>query len=183
MEELQMRDNIDYPHWTEGNPEWAFNKETVSQLTSMCDQLRAIDYKVELGIMFNTQPDDKMGLEKYQDCMDGLILTADSDPDPNGFQKRVVIQTDANNDSMMLQAGFNDKNKDMWNKGLYYSATYSKDELGKFSSLWDNINENFVKNTTIMPITSTRRIEKESDIALTEFIATGLKSGYVKRVR
>ena len=57
---------------------------------------------------------------------------------------------------------------------------FSKDELGKFSKLWERVYNNFVNNQVI-PIKDNR--ETIMDSALTKFIQDGVKQGYVKRVK
>ena len=57
------------------------------------------------------------------------------------------------------------------------------DELGKFSTVWDKINTNFLKNDLIVPITEPDKIQNEIENAINKFIEEGLESGYVKKMR
>ena len=50
-----MRSDDGYPDWTQGNPEWAFNKDTVSQLSSIAVQLEHQGFKVESFIIYNNE--------------------------------------------------------------------------------------------------------------------------------
>lgn len=146
------------PDFTEGNPEWAFCKDTVNQLTQISSQLTRSDYDVGHSIDFNDEDVAKnwTTLEEYQDAMDGIMIQAVSkNTHYDLFKKKVIIITSADDDTIAVQAGFecNDKNLSLWNNGIYYSKKFSKDELGKFSSLWDHIYTSFLSNEVI-PITN-----------------------------
>ena len=72
----------------------------------------------------------------------------------------------------------------MWNNGIIYDELFTKDELGKFSTLWDKINTNFLKNDVVTPITDwDDKTEKLIDNAMQQFIKDGLKTGHVKKIR
>ena len=188
-----MRSDDGFPDWTQGNPEWAFNKETVSQMSSIAIQLEQIGFAVESFILYNNETKIKehgtnLSIEEYQDCMDGLGLIGEQkDPDKNGFTKKVEVKTNANDDSIDVKVGFDgtklDKNIELWNNGIYYSVVYSKDELGKFSSLWDRIQTNFLSNNEIIPLTESNRVTNQGDVYLSGFIDQALKNGYIKKVR
>ena len=188
-----MRSDDGYPDWTQGNPEWAFNKDTVSQLSSIAIQLEQQGFKVESFIIYNDEAKVKekgndLSIEEYQDTMDGLGLVAEQiNPDKNGFTKKVEVKTNANDDSIDVKAGFDgtkhDKKIELWNNGIYYSVVYSKDELGRFSSLWDKIQTNFLANNEIIPLTESNIITNQGDVYLNGFIDNGLKNGFIKKVR
>ena len=188
-----MRGNDGYPDWTQGNPEWAFNKATVSQMSNIAIQLEQLGFKVESFIIYNDEAKIKergneLSIEEYQDAMDGLGLVAEqSEHDQNGFTKKVEVKTNANDDSIDVKAGFdgNALNKEMvlWNNGIYYSVVYSKDELGKFSSLWDNIQTNFLSNNEIVPLVENNEPISQGDVFLNGFIDSALKQGLIKKVR
>ena len=99
----------------------------------------------------------------------------------------VEVKTNANDDSIDVKAGFdgNALNKEMvlWNNGIYYSVVYSKDELGKFSSLWDNIQTNFLSNNEIVPLVENNEPISQGDVFLNGFIDSALKQGLIKKVR
>ena len=189
----KLRTDDGYPDWTKGNPEWAFCKETVSQMSSIAIQLEQIGFTVESFMMYNDETKIKehgndLSIEEYQDCMDGLGLIAEqTNPDKNGFTKKVEVRTNANDDSIDVKAGFDgtklDKKIELWNNGIYYSVVYSKDELGKFSSLWDKIQTNFLNNNEIIPLTESNRVTNQGDVYLSGFIDQALKNGYIKKVR
>ena len=122
-------------------------------------------------------------LKEYQDAIDGLVLVADSEPDKNGYTKKVVIKTDVNDESILVQAGFDGSKIRLWNNGIIYDELFTKDELGKFSTVWDKINTNFLKNDLIVPITEPDKIQNEIENAINKFIEEGLESGYVKKMR
>ena len=188
-----MRSDDGFPDWTQGNPEWAFNKDTVSQLSSIAVQLEHQGFKVESFIIYNNEAKVKekgndLTIEEYQDAMDGLGLVAEQiNPDKNGFTKKVEIKTNANDDSIDVKAGFDgtkqDKKVELWNNGIYYSVVYSKDELGRFSSLWDKIQTNFLSNDEITPLTESNKIASQGDVYLNGFINNALKNGFIKKVR
>ena len=120
--------------------------------------------------------------------MDGLGLVAEqANPDKNGFTKKVEVKTNANDDSIDVKAGFDgtkqDKKVELWNNGIYYSVVYSKDELGRFSSLWDKIQTNFLSNNEITPLTESNKITTQGDVYLNGFIDNALKNGFIKKVR
>ena len=71
----------------------------------------------------------------------------------------------------------------LWNNGIYYSVVYSKDELGKFSSLWDNIQTNFLSNNEIVPLVENNEPISQGDVFLNGFIDVALKQGLIKKVR
>ena len=188
-----MRGNDGYPDWTQGNPEWAFSKETVSQMSNIAIQLEQLGFKVESFIIYNDEAKIKergndLSVEEYQDAMDGLGLVAEqSEHDQNGFTKKVEVKTNANDDSIDVKAGFdgNALNKEMvlWNNGIYYSVVYSKDALGKISSLWDNIQTNFLSNNEIVPLVENNEPISQGDVFLNGFIDSALKQGLIKKVR
>ena len=188
-----MRSDDGFPDWTQGNPEWAFNKDTVSQLSSIAVQLEHQGFKVESFIIYNDeakvkQKGNDLSIEEYQDAMDGLGLVAEqANPDKNGFTKKVEVKTNANDDSIDVKAGFDgtkqDKKVELWNNGIYYSVVYSKDELGRFSSLWDKIQTNFLSNNEITPLTESNKITTQGDVYLNGFIDNALKNGFIKKVR
>ena len=188
-----MRSDDGFPDWTQGNPEWAFNKDTVSQLSSIAVQLEHQGFKVESFIIYNDeakvkQKGNDLSIEEYQDSMDGLGLVAEqANPDKNGFTKKVEVKTNANDDSIDVKAGFDgtkqDKKVELWNNGIYYSVVYSKDELGRFSSLWDKIQTNFLSNNEITPLTESNKITTQGDVYLNGFIDNALKNGFIKKVR
>ena len=188
-----MRSEDGYPDWTKGDPEWAFNKDTVSQLSNIAVQLEHQGYKVESFIIYNNEAKIKekgndLSIEEYQDAMDGLGIVAEQiNPDKNGFTKKVEVKTNANDDSIDVKAGFDgtkqDKKIELWNNGIYYSVVYSKDELGRFSSLWDKIQTNFLSNDEITPLTESNKIASQGDVYLNGFINNALKNGFIKKVR
>ena len=188
-----MRSEDGYPDWTQGNAEWAFNKDTVAQLSSIAVQLENQGYKVESFIVYNNEAKIKekgndLTIEEYQDAMDGLGLVAELvNPDRNGFTKKVEIKTNANDDSIDVKAGFDgtkhDKKIELWNNGIYYSVVYSKDELGRFSSLWDRIQTNFLINNEITPLTESNTVTNQGDVYLNGFIDNALKNGFIKKIR
>ena len=193
MGDGKLRTDDGYPDWTQGSPEWAFNKETVSQMSSIAIQLEQNGYAVESFIIYNDEAKVKkhgndLPIEEYQDCMDGLGLIAEQKkPDRNGYTKKVEVKTNANDDSIDVKAGFDgtnlDKKIELWNNGIYYSVVYSKDELGKFSSLWDKIQTNFLNNNEIIPLTEGNRVTNHEDVYMNGFIEHALKNGYIKKVR
>ena len=80
--------------------------------------------------------------------------------------------------------GFNGSKIKLWNNGIIYDELFTKDELGKFSTLWDKINTNFLKNDVVTPITDwDDKTEKLIDNAMQQFIKDGLKTGHVKKIR
>ena len=83
----------------------------------------------------------------------------------------------------MVQAGFDGSKIRLWNNGIIYDELFTKDELGKFSTVWDKINTNFLKNDLIVPITEPDKIQNEIENAINKFIEEGLESGYVKKMR
>ena len=185
-------DKDGYPNWTEGNPEWAFSKATVSQLSNIAAQLENIGFAVQSQVIFNDEDKIKnegpnLSVQQYQDCMRGLAIIAeekDSIFDKNGYGKKVVIETNADDDSIFVQAGFESTKRDLWNNGIYYNQRFSKDELGKFSNLWDRILTVFINNSIIPMQTHTRvSANNTGDIYLQGFIEEGLKNGYVKKIR
>ena len=119
----------------------------------------------------------------YQDAIDGLVLVADSKPDSNGYTKKVVIKTDVNDESILVQAGFDGTKTRLWNNGIIYDELFTKDELGKFSTVWDRINTNFLKNELIVPIVEQDKLLDQIENALDNFIESGLENGYVKKLR
>ena len=188
-----MRSDDGFPDWTQGNPEWAFNKATVSQMSNIAIQLEQLGFKVESFIIYNDETKvkekgDNLSIEEYQDAMDGLgLVAAQLNPDKNGFTKKVEVKTNANDDSIDVKAGFDgtnlDKKIELWNNGIYYSVVYSKDELGKFSSLWDNIQTNFLSNNEIIPLTESNKVTNQGDVYLNGFIDNALKNEFIKKVR
>ena len=139
-----------YPDWADENSDWAFNRNTVTQLGQIAKQLNEAKFNVESGIDMNAKVDETTPLKEYQDAIDGLILVADSEPDKNGYTKKVVIKTDVNDESILVQVGFDGSKIRLWNNGIIYDELYTKDELGKFSIFWDKINTNFLKNELIV---------------------------------
>ena len=198
------------PNWTQGNPEWAFNKETVSQLSGIAAQLERMSYTVESKILFNNEEKIKnegpnLSVKEYQDCIDGIAIVAEESNElfeKQGYGKKVVIETNVDEESMHLQVGFQDKNDfgdnrndtDLWNNGIYYSQIFAKDELGKFSNLWDRILTVFINNPIIpirekqesVQIRNKQRKSKTTDVMdkyFQLFIEDGLRKGYVKKLR
>lgn len=177
-------DEHGYPDWCDENAEWAFNRNTINQLGTIGKQLTEADYKVESGIDFNKKVGDDIPVKEFQEAINGLVLVADSKIDTNGYAKKVVIKTDASDDSILVQVGFNGSKIKLWNNGIIYDELFTKDELGKFSTLWDKINTNFLKNDIITPITDwDDKTEKLIDNAMQQFIKDGLKTGHVKKIR
>ena len=174
-------DNL--PDWADSNADWAFGSNTVIQLGQIAKQLSDAKFKVESGIDMNAKVDETTPLKEYQDAIDGLVLVADSEPDKNGYTKKVVIKTDVNDESILVQAGFDGSKTRLWNNGIIYDELFTKDELGKFSTVWDKINTNFLKNDLIVPITEPDKIQNEIENAINKFIEEGLESGYVKKMR
>ena len=174
-------DNL--PDWADSNADWAFGSNTVIQLGKIAKQLSDAKFKVESGIDMNAKVDETTPLKEYQDAIDGLVLVADSEPDKNGYTKKVVIKTDVNDESILVQAGFDGSKIRLWNNGIIYDELFTKDELGKFSTVWDKINTNFLKNDLIVPITEPDKIQNEIENAINKFIEEGLESGYVKKMR
>ena len=174
-------DNL--PDWADSNADWAFGSNTVIQLGQIAKQLSDAKFKVESGIDMNAKVDETTPLKEYQDAIDGLVLVADSEPDKNGYTKKVVIKTDVNDESILVQAGFDGSKIRLWNNGIIYDELFTKDELGKFSTVWDKINTNFLKNDLIVPITEPDKIQNEIENAINKFIEEGLESGYVKKMR
>ena len=189
-------DKKGYPNWTEGNPEWAFNKDTVSQLSGIAAQLENMKFNVQSRIIFNNEDKIKnegpnLTCQEYQDCMNGLAIVAEEPEEQfkkKGYGKKIVIETSADDDSIFVQAGFQPEKMDLWNNGIYYNQRFSKDELGKFSNLWDRIVTVFLNNT-IVPIQSNitpsenTRVVSGPDAYLNGFIKEGLKNGYIKKLR
>ena len=89
-------DNL--PDWADSNADWAFGSNTVIQLGQIAKQLSDAKFKVESGIDMNAKVDETTPLKEYQDAIDGLVLVADSEPDKNGYTKKVVIKTDVNDE-------------------------------------------------------------------------------------
>ena len=172
-----------YPEWANENSDWAYNRNTVTQLGQIARQLSEAKFEVESGIDLNAKVDEGTPLKEYQDAIDGLILMADSKPDKNGYTKKVIIKTDVNDESILVQAGFDGSKTRLWNNGIIYDELYTKDELGKFSTFWDRINTNFLKNELIVPIVEQDKLQNEIEKALSKFIEEGLESGYVKKMR
>tara|TARA_Y100000296_G_C5135280_1_gene237853 strand:- start:340 stop:900 length:561 start_codon:yes stop_codon:yes gene_type:complete len=172
-----------YPEWADENADWAFNRNTVTQLGQIARQLSEAKFEVESGIDMNAKVSDDMPIKDYQNAIDGLVLVADSKPDSNGYTKKVVIKTDVNDESILVQAGFDGSKTRLWNNGIIYDELFTKDELGKFSAVWDKINTNFLKNETIIPIVEQDELQNQIEKALDSFIESGLKSGYVKKLR
>lgn len=178
-----------YPEWADDNAEWAFDRNTVSQLGQIAKQLKAANYDVESGIDFDKKYSKKelneMPLEDYQDRIHGLVVIAHSNNELVGCPKKVIIRTNANNDSILVQAGFDGEppNPQLWNGGLMYDEIFTKDELGKFSTLWDKIYTNLLSNDIVVPIVDNGDYETLVDTALTKFITDGLRDGYVKKIR
>ena len=77
-----------YPEWADENADWAFNRNTVTQLGQIARQLADAKYNVESGIDMNAKVTDDMPIKDYQDAIDGLVLVADSKPDSNGYTKK-----------------------------------------------------------------------------------------------
>ena len=157
-------DNL--PDWADSNADWAFGSNTVIQLGQIAKQLSDAKFKVESGIDMNAKVDETTPLKEYQDAIDGLVLVADSEPDKNGYTKKVVIKTDVNDESILVQAGFDGSKIRLWNNGIIYDELFTKDELGKFSTVWDKINTNFLKNDLIVPITEPDKIQNEIENAI-----------------
>ena len=174
-------DNL--PDWADSNADWAFGSNTVIQLGQIAKRLSDAKFKVESGIDMNAKVDESTPLREYQNAIDGLVLVADSEPDKNGYTKKVVIKTDVNDESILVQAGFDGSKIRLWNNGIIYDELFTKDELGKFSTVWDKINTNFLKNDLIVPITEPDKIQNEIENAINKFIEEGLESGYVKKMR
>ena len=171
------------PDWANENADWAFGSNTVIQLGQIAKQLNDAKFKVESGIDLNAKVDERTSLIEYQNAIEGLVLVADSEPDTNGYTKKVVIKTDVNDESILVQAGFDGSKTRLWNNGIIYDELFTKDELGKFSTVWDKINTNFLKNDLIVPITEPDKIQNEIENAINKFIEEGLESGYVKKMR
>ena len=172
-----------YPEWADDNADWAFNKDTVAQLGHIARQLAEAKYSVESGIDMNEKVTDTTPIKDYQNAIDGLVLVADSKPDSNGYTKKVVIKTDTNDESILVQAGFDGSEKRLWNNGIIYDELFTKGELGKFSMIWDKINTNFLKNELIVPIVEPDKQKDQIETALDKFIESGLENGYVKKMR
>lgn len=172
-----------FPDWADENSDWAFNRNTVTQLGHIANQLSEAKFKVESGIDMNSKVNEETSLKEYQEAIEGLVLVADSEPDKNGYIKKVVIKTDVNDESIMVQAGFDGSKTRLWNNGIIYDELYTKDELGKFSMFWDKVNTNFLKNELIVPIVEPDKMKDEVEKAVDKFIETGLESGYVKKMR
>jgi|ETNmetMinimDraft_1059919.scaffolds.fasta_scaffold85651_2 hypothetical protein len=179
------------PDFTEGNPEWAFCRETVEQLTQISSQLTRSNYEVGQSINYNNIDVTKtsgVSLEEYQDAMDGLTIHAKSNhQDYDLFNKRVIIMTNANDDTIAVQAGFecDDKDISLWNNGIYYSKKFSREELGKFSMLWDHIYTSFLSNEVI-PITAPvedSEVSTNKDKYLKGFIKVALETGMIEKKR
>jgi len=83
----------------------------------------------------------------------------------------------------LVQAGFDGSKTRLWNNGIIYDELFTKDELGKFSTVWDKINTNFLKNNLIVPIVEPDKIQNVIEKAINQFIDEGLESGYVKKLR
>ena len=171
------------PDWANENADWAFGSNTVIQLGQIAKQLNDAKFKVESGIDLNAKVDERTPLIEYQNAIEGLVLVADSEPDTNGYTKKVVIKTDVNDESILVQAGFDGSKTRLWNNGIIYDELFTKDELGKFSTIWDKINTNFLKNNLIVPIVAPDKIQNEIENAISKFIEEGLESGYVKKLR
>ena len=129
------------PDFTEGSPEWAFNKDTVDQLTTIMRQLEKHDYIVQTRILWN--PDDKdvdkesLTLEEYQDCINGLsVLAHKRGTDKDGNYYKVIVETDAGDDSINVLAGFGSEKRpmdDLWNQGLIYHKKYDMSEINRMA--------------------------------------------------
>ncbi len=171
-------DSDEYPRWANEDADWAFSKNTVTQLGCIGLQLTENGYSVESGIDLDNDVDDNIPLREYQESIKGLVISANNKSDSNDHYKRIIVRTDARNDSIVIQAGFDGNG--LWNNGIIYDEMFSKDELGKFSKLWERVYNNFVNNQVI-PIKDNR--ETIMDSALTKFIQDGVKQGYVKRVK
>ena len=172
-----------YPEWANENSDWAYSRATVTQLGQIASQLSNAEFKVESGIDLNADVNESTPLKEYQGAIDGLLLMADSKPDRNGYSKKVVIKTDVNDESILIQVGFDGSERHLWNNGIIYDELYTKDELGKFSALWDKVNTNFLKNELIIPIEAPDKLQDEIEKAIGIFIEEGLDSGYVKKMR
>ena len=172
-----------YPDWADDNADWAVGRNTVTQLGQIARQLNDAKFKVESGIDLNAKVDEKTPLREYQNAIEGLVLVADSEPDMNGYTKKVVIKTDVDDESILVQAGFDGSKTRLWNNGIIYDELFTKDELGKFSTIWDKINTNFLKNNLIVPIVEPDKLQDEIEKAISTFIDEGLESGYVKKMR
>jgi len=188
--------------FTAGDPEWAFSRETVDQLNSIMNQLEKLEFHVDPIVIFNKNQKgiakNSLTLEEYQDTIDGLsVMAVSHKPNKNGDYYKVVIETDANDDSIVLLAGVASQKRpidELWNKGLFYNKKFSKDELGKFSTLWDRVNTNLLKIDSIGPIVLPRKPHKQhtdyqEDYAdtvedrFTKFIDAALDDGVIKRIR
>ena len=60
---------------------------------------------------------------------------------------------------------------------------YLLNVLGRFSSLWDKIQTNFLSNNEITPLTESNKITTQGDVYLNGFIDNALKNGFIKKVR
>ena len=160
-----------------------FAHSSIEAWNLLVESIREAKFKVESGIDMNAKVDESTPLREYQNAIDGLVLVADSEPDKNGYTKKVVIKTDVNDESILVQAGFDGSKIRLWNNGIIYDELFTKDELGKFSTVWDKINTNFLKNDLIVPITEPDKIQNEIENAINKFIEEGLESGYVKKMR
>tara|TARA_Y100001949_G_scaffold171134_1_gene173164 strand:+ start:685 stop:1329 length:645 start_codon:yes stop_codon:yes gene_type:complete len=190
------------PDFTEGSPEWAFNKDTVDQLTTIMRQLEKHDYIVQTRILWN--PDDKdvdkesLTLEEYQDCINGLsVLAHKRGTDKDGNYYKVIVETDAGDDSINVLAGFGSEKRpmdDLWNQGLIYHKKYDMSELGKFSALWEKINRNLLTIKDVVPIFAPKRphpqhrdyptdLSSNIEERFNKFIDAALDGGVVKRIR
>ncbi|MAF36954.1 hypothetical protein CL622_07595 [archaeon] len=171
-----------YPEWADDNASWAFNKNTVTQLGQIGQQLRDANYEVDSGIDLNRKVTDETPLPQYQDSINGLLIMGHNKTDKNGNQKRVIVKTDTHNSTIMVQAGFEPDGIKLWNNGIIYDEVFTKNELGKFSELWERVYNNLLTNELVMPIEDIHTIEYEMNVALTQFIEDGLKRGLVKKV-
>ena len=194
----RKRENVKH-QFTDGNPEWAFNKETTEQLKAIAKHYEKKGFCVETIVLWNDHwknlDKNDLTLEEYQDCIEGLsVLAHKDDGDRDGNYYKVVIETYAKDDSIHVLAGFgNDGNKELWNSGLFYHKGFSKDELGKFSALCDRIETNLFSLDKITPITlpitnkQGKRVKSGGRDTMSrqfeEFVEAALGDGVVKRIR
>ena len=182
-------------HFTDGNPEWAFNKETTEHLRVIARNYEKNDFCIETVVLWDDQgrnlDKNELTLEEYQDCITGLSVLGHKDKcDKDGNYYKIVIETDASNDSIHVLAGFgNDDNKELWNHGLLYHKSFSKDELGKLPALCDRINNNLFSIDSITPIALPKDKKKVNSGQRTlnrqfeEFIEAALGDDVIKRIR
>ena len=106
-------DSDEYPRWANEDADWAFSKNTVTQLGCIGLQLTENGYSVESGIDLDNDVDDNIPLREYQESIKGLVISANNKSDSNDHYKRIIVRTDARNDSIVIQAGFDGNG--LWN--------------------------------------------------------------------